>query len=406
MDNKIKLLIISTYYPPTISIASNRILAISKYLSPKIFDITVLTYGKETNVKAPPNVKVIRISENNFFRPFTFNKAQNFFIHKSKALYNRLLMMFVKDEWRAWRKISLNYLLKNYDLNSFDFVISSFAPIAPHKLAIQMKQKGFQFNWIADMRDEMSMNYSHSSHQREFFKKVEALIFSKAKAITSTAFIANKNFKKLSASHHIDCFEVKNGFDFELIPESKKNKTFTISHIGTFYGKRKPDLFIKAISDLIEEGKIKDIRLQFIGVSTLVNNPTSLKGKITTTPKIEHAKAIDMMRHSDVNLLIMSPAQMGAIPGKVYEYMGSLKPIIGIFDSKGNEQMREILLSSGLASISEFDDLENLKKNILNIYENWYSNIIPKYNKKYIQQFHRKEQVKIMEEYILKNAHG
>ena len=405
-NKKINLLIISGYYPPTISIASNRILAISKYLDIEKFDITVLTYGDKSDYPSPKGVKVIRINDHSFFRPLTFEKSRPFVIHKAKALYNTILKYLVKDEWQGWRGTALKQVLNNYKKNHFDFVISSFAPAAAHKLALQMKQNGYSFKWIADMRDEMSMNLIHSLKERNSFRKIEELIFKKAIAITSTAQQANENFKKLGSNHPIDCFEVKNGYDFIISEEQYSNEVFTISHVGTFYGKRKPTLFLQALEKLIHSGDIEDVRVRFVGIATPLSIPSVLNNKVETSQKISHAKAVEIMKKSDANLLIISPEQKGAIPGKIYEYMGSLKPIIGVFYQEKNLQTAEILQKSGLAYLSDFDDIESVKRNILLIYKNWKAKEKPTYHMDYIQQFHRKAQVKILERYILNKNDG
>jgi len=406
-ERKINLLIISSYYPPTISIASNRILALSKYLDADKFQITVLTFGsKNSNYEQPKGVQVIRIANTGLFHRLSFTKRQPFIIHKLKALYNTVLGVFVVDEWHAWRKASFKYIKKNYNKEDFDFVISSFAPVASHLLALQLKKNGYSFQWIADMRDEMSNNLSLSHQQREKFRDIEKEIFKNAQAVSSATLSVNNSFKKASSAQNITCFEMKNGFDFSLPEKIQRNTIFTISSVGTFYGKQKPDLFLHAVASLIEEQKIDDVFIRFVGVTIPISVPTILQNKTKIITKVDHDKAIEFMQKSDANLLILSPDYAGAVPGKTYEYMASLKPIIAMFNSKGNSQLIDILQKSNLSYISEFADIETLKQNILTVYKNWETKTINKADISHINQFHRKKQIKIMEEYILQNANG
>ncbi|OYT14963.1 MAG: hypothetical protein B7C24_15545 [Bacteroidetes bacterium 4572_77] len=400
INRKINILIISTYYPPTISIASNRMLALSKYLDKDKFNVTVLTQGEEHAYKAPEGVKVWRIKSKNIFKRLTFNKSQPFLIHKSKAAYNTLLALLVSDEWKAWRMAAINFIDKEYPKDAFDFVVSSFPPVAPHLIALQLKKKSFTFKWIADMRDEMSENHSFSSRQRASFKKTEKLVFENAMAVSSAVSSINENFKK-QANGRLDTFEMKNGFDFNLPEKLERNKVFTISHVGTFYGLQKPDILLKVLADLLIQGEIANVKLRFVGSSIPLNIPTILKDKLLVLPKIEHKEAIEYIKSSDANFFILSPHFSGALPGKIFEYMASLRPIIGVFQSKGNSQLQEVLNKSGLAVFSEFDDLEALKKNILSVYRNWQDQIFPVPDKTHIASFHRKNQIKIMEAYML-----
>jgi len=403
---KINLLIISSYYPPTISIASNRILAMSKYLDSDKFQITVLTYGKQLDYKQPSGLKVIRIDNKSFFRRLSFEKPQPFIIHKLKALYNKILGIFITDEWMAWRRDAYKYIASNYQHKDFDFVISSFAPVSTHLLALQMKNKGFDFKWIADMRDEMSSNLTHSSHQRKVFKRIEKSILKNAIAICSATLSVNESFKRIVSTEKVHCFEMKNGFDFDLPKQYDNNEVFTISSVGTFYGKQKPDLFLQAVANLIEQKLIDDIFIRFVGVTIPIFVPEVLQNKTKIIIKVPHERAIEYMQQSDANLLILSPDYAGAVPGKTYEYMASLKPIIGVFNSLGNDQLIDILQKSKLSFFSEFNDIESLKQNILRAYKNWRNNTVPKPDISHIKQFHRKKQIRIMEEYILQNANG
>jgi glycosyltransferase involved in cell wall biosynthesis len=65
------------------------------------------------------------------------------------------------------------------------------------------------------------------------------------------------------------CFHLSNGFDRADYPdvEYKMNDKFTVTYTGTMYGKRNPENLLKALEELVKEGKVDKNRicLRFAG---------------------------------------------------------------------------------------------------------------------------------------------
>ena len=81
------------------------------------------------------------------------------------------------------------------------------------------------------------------------------------------------------------------------------------------------------------------------------------------------------MKQSAILLLAInkdSPNAKGILTGKIFEYLASGRPIFAIGPSNGD--LARILEETEAGFISESDDLEGIKKNVLKLYEKYLSN--------------------------------
>jgi glycosyltransferase involved in cell wall biosynthesis len=401
-SNKKNLLIITVYFPPIISTASNRLLAFAKYFNKNKFNITVVC--PDDGLKGDPefsieNVSILRIKSKKHPLKITFSKNDSFVIHKLKAAYNMVFNQFIRDEYKFWTE-SATLAVKNvFKKNDIDFVISSFPTVAPHLVALKLIKSEYKFKWIADMRDGMSLNPFNLPFQKQFLKDIESKIFQTAWHITTTTPSLVKSFKLLSGSNSHKIFEIRNGFDFDIPEAYNYNEIFTICHAGTFYADIKPFRFLEAISELLEEKKLSEIKINFIGAGNAVQLPNELKNVVVVTPKIPHERAKEQIINSDTLLLLAPKSITEYLPGKLYEYIASQKPVI-VLTSKGSEA--ELLVRSCHSGfIAEENDIAGTKGAILDAYNLWKTKSRLKVNNEYLSQFHRKNQVKKLENLML-----
>ncbi len=205
---------------------------------------------------------------------------------------------------------------------------------------------------VIDFRDPWCL-YGEGSQSNSFKpdlliaaeNRIQKKILKKTSAILATnEYFRNALLKEnpfLSAEKmHV----VQNGFDSSDYPAvSKKNTTFNkkyiISYLGTFYMKRNPQNFLKALSLFrqIKGLSENDIEVRFIGnvedaeqipVKKMIkeaglNNVAKIKGHV------KYSEALRLMRESNL-LLLLAPAQPYQIPAKTYEYIAAGCPILAL----------------------------------------------------------------------------
>ncbi len=104
---------------------------------------------------------------------------------------------------------------------------------------------------------------------------------------------------------------------------------------------------------------------------------------------VSHQEAIENQQKSQVLLLIEIDSEdtKSIIPGKLFEYIVSERPIIGI--GPKNSDFQEILVNTNSGLFFEYSEKENLKKLILEYY-NLYLNKNLKSNAINLEQYSRK----------------
>lgn len=398
--NKKNLVIFSIYFPPEISTASNRLEAFAKYLDPEKFNITVIC--PETNAEEKfteiNSVDVIRLKNKPHPLKIKFAKSDPFILHKFKALYNRIFNLFIHNEYKHWEKLSIKAFHKINKSTKIDYVISTYPVVAPHLAALKLKNEGCDFKWIADMRDEMSLNPFNNYLKKKYLEKIEQQLFSKANCITTTTPSLVDAFKIL-AEDNLPVEEIRNGFDFEITDDYNYNETFTITHTGTFYSDIKPYTFLNVLSILHSENRLPEMKVVFIGARNTVIIPPDLKQIVSTTPKIPHHLAEQQIKESDANLLFAPPSISKYLPGKLYEYIASQKPVIAI--SAADSEASNLINECNAGFIADFNNTNQIKNSILQAYDLWKARKRLKVNLEYFKQYHRKNQVKKLEKLIL-----
>jgi hypothetical protein len=113
----------------------------------------------------------------------------------------------------------------------------------------------------------------------------------------------------------------------------------------------------------------------------------NIQQAVETIDPVPSKTALIMMSQADVLVIIKfaDPLFNGQIPGKLFQYMGQRKPIIGIM---GECEAADLLRRSGLGIIHSNEDVEGIAKTINRFYENRYSpSFLFQPNENFIQQF-------------------
>lgn len=400
---KKNILLISLYYPPVHSIASNRMAAITKYLDSDLFDIDVVTLLENDalpyeNVR---NVTVFRVRDTSFLHPFRFSRPTNILLHSLKVLWNVSLQNLL-PEYRGWKSNALSVIHRLQKEKKYDIIFSSYSPAAAHEVALSAK-KSSGAKWIADMRDEMSFNPFISPLHKKRLAALEQKIFDSCDMITSVSKPILDDFRKLAGTkaQTIRFVEIRNGYDFSLADtDCPPNEYFTISHVGSFYGQRNPANFLTALSRLQQFDSLPPVKVNFIGTSKPLIIPENLRSTVQTTSAVSHTKALEIMGESDALLLIHpTTGRKGVYTGKLFEYLGMRKPIIGLVDEE--DVAAHLIQQANAGYIVDNSDIEGIQKVILEAYNEWKSTSVRSFDSDIILKHHRKEQIKRLEKAIM-----
>ncbi|MCP4111792.1 MAG: glycosyltransferase family 4 protein [Desulfobacteraceae bacterium] len=173
-----------------------------------------------------------------------------------------------------------------------------------------------------------------------------------------------------------------------------KDEQFVITHTGSFYSKRNPINFLKAVKQLTDNKLIPEnqIRINFIG-ALKIKDPALLKliaeppfTKILHMESwVPHSKAIEYLYLSDV-LFILQPDTFLQIPAKLYEYIFTQKPILAIAQKNG--ALDNIIKNEGWGKTIENNDIEGIADTVSDFYQEFKTgNLKTKIDEKSIQSY-------------------
>lgn len=109
-----------------------------------------------------------------------------------------------------------------------------------------------------------------------------------------------------------------------------------LCHFGTLYGQRDPLPFLQALTDLLACDGVdaERLRVRFVGGWEVENNISNQlvetlasRGVVIREPPIPHDACLHAMRSAPM-LLIMQPASPLQVPGKIYEYVQTGRPLL------------------------------------------------------------------------------
>ncbi|MGO4905268.1 glycosyltransferase family 4 protein [Flavobacterium sp. W20_MBD1_R3] len=391
-----KILIITYYWPPAGGPGVQRWLKFVKYLPD--FGIQPIVYIPENptypiideNLVKQVSDKAI-ILKHKIFEPYQLasflskNKTQKISSgiipnQKKQSFLDKTFLwirgnLFIPDARVFWVKPSVAYLEKYIVDNNIDTIVTSGPPHSLHLIGLELKQK-LNLKWFADFRDPWTTIGYHKSLRLSSFaakkhKALEHQVLNTADTIIVTSKTTKTEFQVITNK---PIAVITNGYDTEEVEKQTLDSKFSLAHIGSFLSERNPLILWESLVELIDE--IPDFKshleIKLIGaVSQEVLETISqfrLNPYLNNLGYVSHAEAIAHQRKSQVLLLIEinSEETKSIIPGKLFEYMVSNRPIIGI--GPIGSDFAEIITTTNTGVFLNYSEKMKLKSVILDFY--------------------------------------
>ena len=285
----------------------------------------------------------------------------------------------IPDPRKFWVQPSVKFLSHYLRKNPVDVIVTTGPPHSMHLIAMRLKKHFPNIKWVADFRDPWTnidfykdlhlMKWADGMHHR-----LEKQVVMKADAITVVSKGMKDEFNLIRPDGlHI----IPNGYDEDDVKmvQSAMDEQFTFSHIGTMNSARNPLVVWKAMKSLCDENENfkKDLRIQLIGkvdFSILdALKKYGLKSHLIKTEYLTHDEAIKKQQSSQVLLLLINRSvnAKGILTGKFFEYLASMRPVLGVGPLDGDAA--QVLKETGAGVMVDFDDIEAAKKAISHYYE-------------------------------------
>ena len=303
---------------------------------------------------------------------------------------------FIPDARIGWVKPSVSFLLDYIKKEGIETIITTGPPHSVHLIGLQIKQK-LGVKWLADFRDPWTTIGYHkqlrlTSASKAKHKSLEKEVLNASDQIIVTSFVTKKEFQGFT-NKSIEV--ITNGYDDEATVEFQMDTKFTLSHIGSLLSKRNPEILWRVLSELVRDNESfsKDFQLNFIGsISEKVLKSIkkyNLCNYIREVGYVSHQEAIIYQKKSQLLLLIEIDSEdtKCIIPGKLFEYMISNRPIVAM-GPKGSD-VEKIIKETNTGHYFNYSDYESLKRIILEHYKAFQNKTLQSHPIG-LQKYHRK----------------
>ena len=389
METKKHILLITYYWPPNGGAGVQRWLKMSKYLVEQGFRVSVYTpenpefsaYDESLFIDIHPDIKVYKKSiwePYSLYRRFVGGKNSNSTNYLDKGNKNGLLhslsqwlrgSFFIPDPRVFWVKPSIKYLSKLLKKETFDVVISTGPPHSMHLIGLGLKKK-FNLPWIADFRDPWTfidfydqLGLSKKADLKNRSLEQEVLLH--ANRIVTVSKSWAKEFEALSGRSVDVVFNGYDHQDFEYDNNIKLDSEFSIGYFGSMNLDRNPEKLWSCLASISRKSNLKsNLKIKFFGaINSAVLDSLKfygLENNVEHVNYVSHEEVVVEMRKVQMLLLVLNntPNVSGIIPGKVYEYLASKRPIICIGQQNGDGA--EILKEFGSTNVFDHQEEEEL----------------------------------------------
>lgn len=395
-----RILIISTFFPPLNSIASLRPYSWAKYWTEAGHDVTVLTIQQTQDPDTAQDFtnsgfKIIEIPT-----PLFLNKLKKDYQNKDqpkevtpqnlKTKIRKNLVQFFN--WLRFKKGVFNacrmpdfshlYIKNGIQLivdghENYDAVISTAGPYTTHIIAAALKRRKIAKQWIADYRDPWSNNHIYPGIFP--FNLIERLwekkLLQRADIITTVSDPFSEEMRSLFNHSHVET--IPNGFDCTTLSELSEERIFAndnkfrIVYTGTLHlGKSDPSPLFQAIDELNHShfNALDALEILFVGprqanLGELIQKYKTQKW-VKGIDQISHKNALRMQRDANALLFLpwKDPSIDGVLTGKIFEYLFSGTPIIAVGCSH-LEASQQLILDAKAGLI--FHDVAKIKEYLI-----------------------------------------
>ena len=397
-----RVLFIAYYFPPAGGPAVQRTLQFVEHLSAWGWTPTVLTVreGSYPNRDpslfddVPPEVDVERtrsIDPLNLYARLTADPADDTdgipagsLGRNPSSWIERIARwvranVFIPDARVGWWPFAVRRGRRLLQQHDFDAILTTGPPHSVHLIGRSLHRSS-GLPWVADMRDPWTdiSYYRELPHTRWAARMDAALersVLHEADAVTTVSRSWRDLFtEKVPGRYAV----IENGFsadDVATLQGEVDPDRFVIAHVGKLYASRNPTALWAALADLRHDDTIPDLTVRLVGsVDPVVRRSIEhyrLEPIVEFVPFLPHEEALQEMARSTLLLLVIEPFghAEGMITSKLYEYLASERPVLGIGPAEGDADA--ILRQHDAGRVVGWSDVQGVESIITRHYDAW-----------------------------------
>ena len=398
-----RVLIVSYYFPPAGGPGVQRVLKTVRYLRDAGFEPVVLTVddgafpSRDPGLAAdvPDDVEVIRTPAPDPFALYARLAGRGADAVPTGAVdgsgrLSRLALwlranVFLPDARVGWVPFARHAGRKRLGQSArladpFAAVVTSGPPHSVHLVGRRLQKTGVP--WVADFRDPWTgINFYHdlpmSRAARALDRRLERRVLQRADAVTTVSPTWARLLERQGGLAPGSVTVVTNGVDHADLGAAKgetvRRDAFVLAHVGSLYATRDPTAVWQAVRQLREAGRVPDLTVRLVGkTDDAVRQSAQASGApVEAVPYVTHAEAVREQAQSALLLLSIEPfpADGGMITGKLYEYLASGRPVLGVGPVDGDAAA--LLAETAGGTMHARDDVDGIAAEVRRHYDAW-----------------------------------
>lgn len=282
--------------------------------------------------------------------------------HVQPSSFKRFLkdwLVFFPDQQRFWYKAALRWFSSLPSQERPDVIFATGKPWTGLMVGKAIAKK-FDIPFVADFRDPLVGNpfnkFDSALVDRKMLKLEKAICDASERVVSTTEELRRVFIKRYpESSKKFIC--ITNGFDTYMRPESlsstslpesalsevhvkprtlKQDVELELWHFGSISVHRNPYFLLQAIKEVLHDEQIDQHRIQvrFVGAWSLEDEACEglvceleSRNVVRRSLPVVHSECLRQMTAAPM-LLIMQPALPLQIPGKIYEYIATERPVL------------------------------------------------------------------------------
>ncbi len=291
----------------------------------------------------------------------------------------------IPDYYSGWGANLVNKIANSVDMSSIDAIYTTSGPYTDHIVGYCL-HTAYNIPWVADFRDEWTNNpfagYDRAGLRYRLELELESKIVRTAGKVLVVTPTMKENYRKLFSVEPGRLEEITNGYDEEDFKDFNKTTeataVFQLYHNGITYGLRSPGPVITAVKQLVEKKLLPADRFRLVFAWSEKDESWrktvkdyGLENCISFLGYMSHRDSLALCTESNALLLLVGMGRQNgsSYTGKFFEYLRIGKPILAL--SPPGSVVDKLLTASGRGINCEYDNIEDIKKGILLLYQSW-----------------------------------
>ena len=397
-----RVLIITYYWPPSGGSGVQRWVKFAKYLpkegwQPVIYtpeNPELTTIDKTLAAEIPPEAEIVKT---HIFEPYgiyrklmgkgssTDLKALTSAgsdgnevnpVNGGKKSWKQKLSLYIRgnffipDPRIMWVRPSVKFLKSYLKKHPVDAIVSTGPPQSMHLIGLELS-KATGLPWLADFRDPWTKIFyfkhleltprSEAKHQA-----LEKKVVDGATRVIAVSPMVKNDFEAITST---PVELITNGFDEEDFNDPfEADEYFNIIHTGLFASDGDPEILWKVLAAKCQEDKEfrKLLRIRLVGKTDqeIVNSieTAGLGPNLVNLGYQSHEVAVREQRNASVLILPLrkEPEYEAVLPGKLFEYLASRRPILGIGQTDG--AMAQVVRNTGSGIVYDWNEEQKIRR--------------------------------------------